>query len=409
MRRSSLVVAACAVAATVLAAPAVDAATVRVTRSFDRGAAQRPGRGSRRRPPPSRRVHRVLEGAAFVLPHGLEVKRLLLTAVLAVGLVLLVARAAAAAGDETAQSGAPPASSIGELGALRAGAARPKPPPAPPPAPSGPLYVSPSGSDSNPGTLERPFRTLQKALDTVPAGQTVFVRAGTYPEWVTATRGGSSSAPVTVQAYADEQPVLSGRLKITASYVRLTGLVFEGGTKANSTEVLIYVAGGDYVEIVDNELRKAAMSAIYLSGSDGSRVVGNWIHDNGTRWNLDHGIYWGSGDGGLIADNVIERSYAYNIQLYPKVDNIVVTGNLISGGGRGGIVIDNDGTDTVNGNQIVANTIFGNAEHGVRTGADSAPGVGNVVRDNAIYNNPRGNIYDPFNALDMSGNTFNAP
>jgi parallel beta helix pectate lyase-like protein/uncharacterized protein DUF1565 len=373
MRRSSLIVAACAVAATVLAAPTVDAATVRATPCFDRGAAaQRRGRRSK--------------------------CRLLHTAVLAVALVLLTPTAAAATGDQTAGSGAP-----------RAGAARPKPPPPPAPAGSGSLYVSPSGSDSNPGTLERPLRTLQRALDTVPTGQTVFVRAGTYPEWVTATRGGSSSAPVTLQAYADEQPVLSGRLKITASYVHVTGLVFHGGTKDNSKEVLIYVAGGDHVGIVDNELREAAMSAIYLSGSDGSSIVGNWIHDNGTHWNLDHGIYWGSGNGGLIADNVIERSYAYNIQLYPKVDNIVVTRNRISGGGRGGIVIDNDGTDSVDGNQVVANTIFSNAEHGVRTGSYRPPGVGNTVRDNVIYGNPGGNIYDPFNALDKSGNTFNAP
>jgi hypothetical protein len=285
----------------------------------------------------------------------------------------------------------------------------PAPAPAPEPAPSGSLYVSPSGSDANPGTASKPFRTLQKALDSVKAGQTVLVRAGTYPEWATAGKGGSSTAPVTLQAYPGEQPVITGRLKVTASYVRVSGFVFEGGTSANATEVLIYVSSGDYVEIVGNEIRKAAKSAVYLSGSDGSRIVDNWIHDNGTHWNLDHGIYWGSGNGGLIADNVIERSFAYNIQLYPKVDNVLVSGNQISGGGRGGIVIDNASYDTVDGNQVVANTIFNNAEHGVRTGSDSPPGVGNVVRDNRIYGNPSGNIYDPFNALLKSGNIFSAP
>jgi hypothetical protein len=284
----------------------------------------------------------------------------------------------------------------------------PTPTPTPTPAPSGSLYVAPTGSDSSSGTLTSPLRTVQKAMNVVKPGQTVVVRGGTYPEWVVAGKGGSSTAPVSLQAYPGEKAMITGRLKITASYIRVSGFVFDGATSANASEVLIYVSNGDHVDILDNEIRKANKSAVYLSGSDQSRIIGNWIHDNGTHWNLDHGIYWGSGNGGVISDNVIERSFAYNIQLYPGVDNVLVTNNQLSGGGRGGIVIDNAGGDTVNGNQIVGNTIFNNREHGVRTGSDSGPGVGNAVRDNVIYGNPNGNIYDPFNALLKSGNTFSA-
>jgi len=41
-------------------------------------------------------------------------------------------------------------------------------------------YVSPSGSNSNPGTLAAPFATLQKAHDVAVAGDTIWVRGGTY-------------------------------------------------------------------------------------------------------------------------------------------------------------------------------------------------------------------------------------
>src|SRR5215212_3506995 len=41
------------------------------------------------------------------------------------------------------------------------------------------LYVSRAGSDSNPGTLERPWRTIQKAVTRLKPGQTALVRAGT--------------------------------------------------------------------------------------------------------------------------------------------------------------------------------------------------------------------------------------
>jgi hypothetical protein len=42
-------------------------------------------------------------------------------------------------------------------------------------------YVSPSGSDSNPGTKARPWRTAQRAFDAVEAGQTICFRGGIYP------------------------------------------------------------------------------------------------------------------------------------------------------------------------------------------------------------------------------------
>jgi hypothetical protein len=41
-------------------------------------------------------------------------------------------------------------------------------------------YVSTSGNDNNAGTLAAPWRTIQKAANTVQAGDTVQVRAGTY-------------------------------------------------------------------------------------------------------------------------------------------------------------------------------------------------------------------------------------
>ena len=41
-------------------------------------------------------------------------------------------------------------------------------------------YVAPTGSDSNPGTIDKPFATIQKGADTAVAGDTVYLRGGTY-------------------------------------------------------------------------------------------------------------------------------------------------------------------------------------------------------------------------------------
>src|SRR4030042_2020171 len=50
-------------------------------------------------------------------------------------------------------------------------------------------YVSTSGSDSNPGTLSQPWKTIQKAANTVTQGDTVNIRGGTYREKITFTDG----------------------------------------------------------------------------------------------------------------------------------------------------------------------------------------------------------------------------
>ncbi len=85
-------------------------------------------------------------------------------------------------------------------------------------------YVSPTGSDSNPGTILSPFKTLTKAstvlaaLPSKGAGDIVYVRGGTYGGWPnTPTNGyaymllnnlkGTASNPVTFINYPGEKPV----------------------------------------------------------------------------------------------------------------------------------------------------------------------------------------------------------
>src|SRR5689334_21428199 len=60
-------------------------------------------------------------------------------------------------------------------------------------------YVAPNGDDAANGTTT-PFRTLQKAANTVVAGDTVVVRAGTYAGFGYAGPGGSLEAPIRFKA-----------------------------------------------------------------------------------------------------------------------------------------------------------------------------------------------------------------
>ena len=75
----------------------------------------------------------------------------------------------------------------------------------------GALYVSPTGSDSNPCLQSLPCRNLARAFELASSGTTIYVRGGTYAgEQELRDRQFSAGNPVTVAAYPGETPVFVG-------------------------------------------------------------------------------------------------------------------------------------------------------------------------------------------------------
>jgi len=88
------------------------------------------------------------------------------------------------------------------------------------------FYVSPTGDDSNPGTLQAPFKTVLKARDAVRAINAnmtediyVYLRGGNYPISstinFTPADGGSGGHRINYQAYDKETPILNGGVPVT--------------------------------------------------------------------------------------------------------------------------------------------------------------------------------------------------
>ena len=73
-----------------------------------------------------------------------------------------------------------------------------------------PWYVSTAGSDSYSGTLQSPFKTIEKAVSVVQPGQTIYIRGGTYNLTTTIgiTKSGTENAVISMLAYPGERPVL---------------------------------------------------------------------------------------------------------------------------------------------------------------------------------------------------------
>ena len=70
---------------------------------------------------------------------------------------------------------------------------------------------NPQASDTNPGTSEKPWRTINRAAEMLQPGEKVIVHGGVYRECVSPQRGGTSSqAMIAYEAAKGEQVVVTG-------------------------------------------------------------------------------------------------------------------------------------------------------------------------------------------------------
>ncbi len=78
----------------------------------------------------------------------------------------------------------------------------------------------PDASDDNPGTEDRPWKTIGRAAKVLEPGDRVIVRQGHYREWVCPARGGSGPKQmITYQAAPGEMVIISGSEPLTGNWL----------------------------------------------------------------------------------------------------------------------------------------------------------------------------------------------
>ena len=77
-------------------------------------------------------------------------------------------------------------------------------------------YVSPTGSDSNPGSITQPFKTIGKLSSVMQAGDIAYIRGGTYQStagnaasthFLVQNLNGTAANPIKIWAYPGETPM----------------------------------------------------------------------------------------------------------------------------------------------------------------------------------------------------------
>ena len=101
-------------------------------------------------------------------------------------------------------------------------------------------YVSPSGSDSGPGSAAAPWRTLSHVRDAAlaPGSRVLLRRGATWREQLVIERSGTRASPIVIGAYgsgAAPRITASDCIKVKGSYVVVQALAVDHCTRAGVT------------------------------------------------------------------------------------------------------------------------------------------------------------------------------
>jgi hypothetical protein len=303
-------------------------------------------------------------------------------------------------------------------------------------------YVNNAGScsdSSTAGSTTTPFCTPQYGVTRLASGDTLYIKAGTYPVvggyWLITGPSGTAAQHTIISAYPTgvgtyENVIFtptdsSTKIRIgnnnssatQVSYFDVVGITFNGSSGGNSFENAIHCYGCAYVNFTDLKIDHTGQDALGIKYNSHHVVVsGAVIHDTGTNGSYGEGIYVGSsstpetsqGANDNTHDITIIKSKIYNtlgegIELKPGTHDCIVDGNLIynttmSGVSSGGAAIEVNEADLGNGtqkwssnpNHIIRNNIVHNA--GPAGGGDALfnsairLGTGSTAYNNVVYN-----------------------
>lgn len=163
-------------------------------------------------------------------------------------------------------------------------------------------YVSPTGSDGNPGTVSAPWKTLQYAIDHVPAGSTIHIRGGEYSGFTIARSG------ITLSSYPGEIVYVRGDSSNTyttrilnSDHIHISGIRFHDNQKQYSAGV--YVENSTEITLENNSFYNHRGFGIVTKNVSNVLIENNDLYDNANAIEIRYGS-----DGVVIKNNAIHHN-----------------------------------------------------------------------------------------------------
>ncbi len=160
---------------------------------------------------------------------------------------------------------------------------------------------NPRASDFNPGTKTQPWQTIVKANQVLSAGDTVFIRQGTYRVCISPIQSGQPAAPIVYASYDHEQVIVSndrcGVYLNGKTYIVIRGIHF------SNMDEFLWLQNSSH-----NTIEYCVFDGGRNVGWSGSRIFANsmfnWIH----HCQFSNYGYYDSNDNGSILDIGDEES-----------------------------------------------------------------------------------------------------
>ncbi|GJL84496.1 MAG: hypothetical protein DHS20C02_02710 [Micavibrio sp.] len=276
-------------------------------------------------------------------------------------------------------------------------------------------FVDPNGSDSNSGSIDSPFKSLNTAISSLKPGDTLNIRGGNYGGVLASHLGttfpsGTAGNPVTIQAYNNETVNLKGSIHIgrqnggPPSHITFDGINIDAkpspGGYANSG---ISINGGaNNITFMNGEVKNSASTGGISTGyhndpNPGGDMALKFINMNVHHNGLDSSYY--------TAQHTARHHHGY----YIKSGGVLIEGGTIHDNGGFGIHQNIKSTDPRLQNNVYRNNdIYGHSNGSgiIITGSDGA-----LVYNNLLRNNLRGisvsSIADPRDTKVFNNTAFN--
>jgi len=145
------------------------------------------------------------------------------------------------------------------------------------------LFVDPNGDDNNTGTIDAPFKTIRKAIDSADCENTIYLRDGTYNEAITINKSN-----LTLRNYPGENAAITGN--------NLAGTIANIIIAPNLTNISIYG-----LHIQDRqELDIEAAYGIIVHGGTRNIIIQNNEFQNINGNIAHHSDVYGYNAGGIV-------------------------------------------------------------------------------------------------------------
>lgn len=252
-------------------------------------------------------------------------------------------------------------------------------------------YVAPNGDDSSPGMFNQPWKTIQKAANTLTAGDTVYIRAGTYHEMVEPQNSGSAGNYITYIAYPGDLvtingsgvdiPEWAGLFNITnKSYIRVSGLSVVHA-RSNTHNPGILADGCSYIIFENNSVQDTNDSSIAAWSSDHVSIKGNDVSAcclSGYNETISVGIT----DVFEVRDNHVHDSPKEGICTKDGSSNGEVYGNFVHHTQAVGIYVDAQDKHTYD-IEVYQNVVHDISADGIALASEQ----GGLLENIQVYNN----------------------